>query len=303
MAIRTVVATVNGQQYTLTYNASTGKYEATITAPSASSWSQDEHKYGVTLTATDVAGNSTTIDRTDATFGDDLKLRVLEKDAPTITELSPSSGSYITDNKPTVTFKLSDTESGVDTTTTVLKINGTTVPVADITFTAVSGGYTGSYTIPTALSEGSNTISVSVSDNDGNTAATVSSTFTVDTVNPELNVTTPEDNLITNVAACTVAGTTNDVTSTPVTIAITLNGADQGNVTVDNTGAFSKVITLANGSNTIVITATDAAGRTTTVTRTVILDTAAPVFTAVSIVPNPVDCGATYVISVTVTDA
>ena len=29
MAIQTVVATVNGQQYTLTYNASTGKYEAT----------------------------------------------------------------------------------------------------------------------------------------------------------------------------------------------------------------------------------------------------------------------------------
>lgn len=302
MAINTVTATINGQQYTLTYNASTGKYEATITAPSQSSWSQTEHKYGVSVTATDVAGNSTTIDRSDATFGEDLKLRVLEKTAPVVSELSPSSGSYITDNKPTITFKLSDTESGVDTSTTVLKINGTQVAVADITFTAIAGGYSASYAVPTALGEGSNTISVSVSDNDGNTAATVSSTFTVDTINPELNVTSPEDGLITNNDQLTVAGTTNDVTSSPVTISIKLNGDDQGPVTVDNTGHFSKVITLATGNNTVVITATDAAGRTTTVTRTVTLDQAAPVFTAVSIVPNPVDCGATYVISVSVTD-
>ena len=33
MAVKTVKYTFNGQVYTLTKNASTGKYEATITAP------------------------------------------------------------------------------------------------------------------------------------------------------------------------------------------------------------------------------------------------------------------------------
>lgn len=302
MAISTVVATINGQNYTLVLNQSTGKYEATITAPGASSWSQSEHKYGVSITATDAAGNSTTVDRTSAAFGEDLKLRVLEKVAPVISELSPSNSSYIIDSRPTITFKLTDAESGVNTATTNLMINGSAVSAAAISFTAVSGGYVGSYQVPTALAEGSNTITLSVSDNDGNVSATATSTFTVDTINPELNVLTPEDNSITNDNQCIVSGITNDATSTPVTVAILLNDVDQGTVTVDNTGAFSKVLALANGSNTIVVTATDVAGHTTTVVRTVVLDTAPPVFTAISIVPNPVDCGATYIISVSVSD-
>lgn len=50
------------------------------------------------------------------------------------------------------------------------------------------------------------------------------------------------------------------------------------------------------------IIAKDGAGRTTTVTRTVTLDTKAPVISDVSLAPNPADVGATYVISVSVTD-
>lgn len=40
----------------------------------------------------------------------------------------------------------------------------------------------------------------------------------------------------------------------------------------------------------------------TTVTRKVTLDTGAPVFEKVTLTPNPVDCGKTFVISVKVTD-
>lgn len=57
MAIKTVQATINGQTYTLTFNSSTGKYEATVTAPSKSSYNQSGHYYGVTVKATDEAGN------------------------------------------------------------------------------------------------------------------------------------------------------------------------------------------------------------------------------------------------------
>ena len=36
MSVKSVKATINGQEYTLTLNSSTGKYEATVTAPGKS---------------------------------------------------------------------------------------------------------------------------------------------------------------------------------------------------------------------------------------------------------------------------
>ena len=85
MAVKTVYATINGQVYNLTLNSSTGKYEATITAPSKSSYNQSGHYYGVSVKATDDAGNVTTKDAADATLGSSLRLQVKEKVAPVIT--------------------------------------------------------------------------------------------------------------------------------------------------------------------------------------------------------------------------
>ena len=119
----------------------------------------------------------------------------------------------------------------------------------------------------------------------------------MDTIPPTLNVTSPAEGLVTNQSSLTVTGTTNDVTSKPVTV--TVNGAS---VTVNSDGSWSKTITLTNGNNTITIVATDRAGKTTTVTRTVKLDTGAPVIKSVTLTPNPVDAGKTFVISVEVTD-
>ena len=73
-------------------------------------------------------------------------------------------------------------------------------------------------------------------------------------------------------------------------------------VTVDASGNFSTTVTLTEGSNTITVVATDSAGKATTVTRKVTLDTKAPTITDVSITPNPVDGGKTFVIAVSVTD-
>ena len=67
MAVNTVKATLNGQTYNLTYNSSTGAYEATITAPTKSSYNQTNHFYGITVVSTDTAGNSATIDSGNAT--------------------------------------------------------------------------------------------------------------------------------------------------------------------------------------------------------------------------------------------
>ena len=117
-----------------------------------------------------------------------------------------------------------------------------------------------------------------------------------------MTLSSPADKLITNKSACTVKGTTNDVTSSPVKVTIKLNSGTAESVTVGRDGSFTKDLTLANGTNTITVVATDSAGKSTTVTRTVTLDTGAPVIKSVTLTPNPVDCGKTFVISVEVTD-
>ncbi len=298
MAVKTVKASINGQEYTLTYDESSGSYKATITAPSKSSYNNnDGHYYPVSVTATDDAGNSTTVTDTDATFGDDLKLKVKEKVKPTIAVTYPTDSATITSATPTITWTVTDDDSGIDEATIAIKIDSGTYVTSGITTTATTKGFNCSYKVPTSLSNGSHSFSLKVSDHDGNAATEVVTSFTVDTVPPALTISSPADGLITNNETLTVSGTTNDVTSTPVTV--TVNGTP---VTVQTNGSFSTTITLKSGSNTITVVATDAAGLKTTITRTVTLDTGAPVFQEITIVPNPVDAGKTYVISVKVTD-
>ena len=301
MAVKTVQVVINGQTHTLTYNATTKKYEATITAPSTSSYNQNGHYYNVKVKATDEAGNSVTKDATDTTLGSSLQLKVKEKVAPVISITAPSSSAKLTNNKPVINWTVTDADSGVNPSTIKLIIDSQTITTG-ITKTQSGKNYTCSYTPTTALSDGIHTIKISASDYDGNVATQKSVTFTVDTVPPELSVSAPVDNLVTNQSSLVVKGTTNDVTSSPVTLTIKLNGGTEQTVEVGSDGSFTKTLTLVTGENTIVITAKDGAGKTSTVTKKVVLDQTAPVIQSVTISPNPVNAGATYTISVEVTD-
>lgn len=303
MAVKTVQAVINGQTYNLTRNSGTGKYEATITAPNKSSYGQANHYYDVTIKATDDAGNVTTKNSSDATLGNSLKLYVKEKVAPTQTITYPTSSALITNNKPAITWEVKDNDSGINPNSIGITINSGTKITSGITKTPITGGYRCSYTPASPLNEGSNVIKVDCADNDGNAATQVSVTFKVDTVPPTLNITSPVQGLITNKTTVTVKGTTNDATSSPVLVVIKVNEGEDISVTVGSDGSFTKDITLVEGNNTIKIIATDSAKKQTTVTRTVELDTKPPVFGAVTLTPNPVDSGKTFVISVEVTDA
>lgn len=297
MAISQVRAQVNGTWHTLTYNNSTGKYEATITAPGATSFHQSGGYYNVQVEATNTAGTKGTADGTTLTG---LRLVVKERVAPVITILSPTAGAYVSNSKQSVVFTVVDESggSGVNLSSLVVRQDGTAVGSNAISSTTITNGYSVTYTPASALSDGGHTVTVDVSDNDGNAAAQKSTTFTVDTVPPTLNLTAPTDGLITATASLNVSGSTNDATSSPVKITIRLNGTDQGGVTVNSNGTFSKTVTLANGSNTIEVIATDAAGKISSVTRTVTLDTSVPKVVSAAITPNPVDAGATMIISV-----
>ena len=298
MAIKQVRAQINGTWYTLTLSG-TNTYTATITAPGSTSYTKTGGYYDVTVEATNTAGTVTT---QNASGLSSLKLVVKEKVAPVITILSPTSGAYVINNKQPVSFTVTDEAggSGVNIGSLVVKQDSTTVAASTITSTAITNGYSVTYTPASALSDGSHTVTITVSDNDGNAATAKSTTYKVDTVPPTLNISAPANDLVTNAASLVVRGTTNDASSSPVTIKITLKGTDQGTVTVGSDGAFSKTLTLAEGSNTIVITATDSAGKSSSVTRTVTLDTSLPVIKSATITPNPVDAGASMVISVVV---
>ena len=303
MAVKTVQAIINGTTTTLTLNSSTGLYEGNVTAPSKSSYNVNSgHYYPVTIKATDDAGNTTTVNDTDSSLGSSLKLTVKEKTAPVITITSPTESAKLTNNKPTIQWKVTDADSGVNPGTIGITIDSGSKITSGITKTAITNGYQCSYAVSTALSDGSHTIKINASDYDGNAATQKTVNFSVDTVPPTLSVTSPANNLITNSQTITVAGTTNDATSSPVTLTMKLNSGTAETVTVGSNGAFSKSLTLAEGTNTIVITAKDSAGKTSSITRTVTYDADAPVISEVSVIPNPASTGDILSISVKVTD-
>ena len=116
-----------------------------------------------------------------------------------------------------------------------------------MTKTNIANGYQFVYAPQTALTDGEHTVTINVSDHDGNAAATYTFKFKVDTVPPTLTITAPTNNLITNKKALTLTGKTNDATSSPVIVTATLNGKSIGAITVGTDGAFTKAITANRG--------------------------------------------------------
>lgn len=304
MAIDSVKVTVNGTTVTATDNGD-GTYTAQLAAPNTTSYNvNDGHYYPVTVVATNKAGTATTVNDVTPTLGTYLRLRVLETTAPTITITTPTGGQYFGTASPVLKFTVTDDANGSGVAISTLKItvdgNVYTNTSSGVTINNITNGYN-VQCVPTTLTDGSHTFKVEVEDNDGNSAASSTINFTTDTIAPTLNVTSPaESGGFTSNASLTVKGTTSDSTSGVPTVNISLNGTDQGSVTVSG-GSFSKVITLVNGANTIVVTATDKAGRVTTVTRTITLDSSSPVVASVVIDPNPVNIGANYTVTITVT--
>lgn len=303
MAVKMVQAIIKGTTYNLSLNNSTGMYETVATAPAESSYSNNSgHYFPITIRAEDDAGNVTVINDTSATFGTLLKLRVKETIAPTIMITNPTEGEITSINKPTVNWTVTDSGSGVDPDTIGIVIDGGAKITVGITKTAITNGYQCSYAISTALSDGTHTVNVNAADFDGNSATQRAVNFVVDTIPPELSVAAPINNLVTNNANVSVVGITRDLTSGPCKVTVRLNGGAFQNVSVDGSGNFSKDFTMVEGANTIVVTSTDAGGISSSITRIVTLDTAAPVISKVQIEPNPVSTGKLLTVKAKVTD-
>lgn len=308
MSIATIKAVIDGQTYPLTLSED-GYYVLAGTAPAESSANLPGGYYGVQIIATDEAGNETTINQEDGTWGEQLRLVAYESVKPTATITYPSADSRINTCTPTITAQLRDNDSGVDPATLDLRINGgskITQGAPGLTLTPVEGGYDLSYAVPTALDEGQTTISVGVSDMDGNAADPASITCTIAVTAPTISLSSPAEGLVTNQAAVQITGITSDDQLTSVTLTVTVNGHDQGSVTVDGqTGAFSLTANpshIQEGANVIKVKVVDATGLEAEITRNVVLDTIPPRIVEVIGVTDRVHVGSPFTIRVKVED-
>ena len=308
MSIATIKAVIDGQTYPLTLSED-GYYVLAGTAPAESSANLPGGYYGVQIIAADEAGNETEINQEDGTWGSQLQLTAYESVKPTATITYPSADSRINTCTPTITAQLRDNDSGIDPATLDLRINGgskITQGAPGLTLTPVEGGYDLSYAVPTALDEGQTTISVGVSDKDGNAAAPASITCTIAVTAPTISLSSPAEGLVTNQAAVQITGITSDDQLTSVTLTVTVNGHDQGSVTVDGqTGAFALQANpdhMQEGSNVITVKVVDATGLEAEITRNVVLDTIPPRIVEVIGVTARVHVGAPFEIRVKVED-
>jgi hypothetical protein len=196
--------------------------------------------HAVRVESTDAAGN---LGFAEATF-------TVDTASPTVTINSPASAT-MRNNAPLLSYTVSDGA-------VIVRVDGAVVP-------KVSGNTLG------PLADGSHTVRVEASDAAGNTGF-AQATFTVDTVLPSVSintVTTP-----TNVSNQTITGTREENAAVSVVVN---TSASVGAVSYPSTATWSCTVSnLSTGSNTVTVTATDAAGNSASAAASISLDSTAP---------------------------
>ena len=192
----------------------------------------------VMVRARDVAGNVNTVSVT----------VIVDTVAPTVTIQTPRPLQVFNASAVTLT---GDTERGVR-----LFVNGMPETVDPV----------GKISVPLVLNEGSNTIVVEAIDAAGNVGM-VEFIVTLDTFEPVLVLMAPADSLLTREDTVVVKGIVEPGVS------LTIGGTV---VVPDPNGAFSKVVSLGQGKNTITVVAIDGAGNRNAAVRTVTLDSTPP---------------------------
>lgn len=292
-------AVYKSQQYNASYDSGTQSWSVDIPSGSESSYSQANHTYPIELHAFDAAGNETIMYATDDTYGDQLNIRVLEKTKPTATIVSPTQGSVLGSAAQDIVMKLQDAGgSGLNMASVIFKVNNIQVVEGVSWSDGADGKKTCTYHA-TNLSDGSNSVSLQVTDNDGNVSDIAQVTFVISTQAPTLNVTSPTENLLTNSKNVTVSGTAAAGSDAVTLTEVTINGepADIG-----EGGTFSEEIVLEEGQNTITVIAKDSLGKTTTVTRHVTVDTKAPIISDVEAEATTVDANSTIHLTFKIVD-
>ncbi|RNC70333.1 MAG: hypothetical protein ED859_05835 [Desulfuromonadales bacterium] len=248
--------TVPVSSFTATDNVGVTGYlittSATAPAASAAGWSAT-----APTSVTAVAGTNTFY-----AWAKDAAGNVSLSRSATVTVTLPSGDT----TKPTLT--ISALSNGAYTNKVTLNITGTTSDASGIKSVTVNGqpvtvNPDGSFGTALTLAVGANTITVVSTDNAGN-QQTDTRIVTYDPTAPALAVTAPADNSQSSQSFVTINGTIGETS----TVSVTVNNGSPQLASISG-NSFSATVNLAQGVNTIVITATDLAGNVSTAKRTV----------------------------------
>ncbi|QHJ13932.1 hypothetical protein FX988_04213 [Paraglaciecola mesophila] len=251
-----LVTDANGVEQTLSATVqANGSYSVDVPNDLA------EGNYTVSATITDTAGNSTT-----------------ETDTGNVDTLYPNLSVDAPDNSSDATPIISGTTNapeGSSIQIIVTDSNGST----QVLDTQVLNNGSFAIEVPAALSEGTFSAQVTVSDQAGNQTS-ISDTGSVDTIAPTLTVEAPDNS---NDATPTITGNTNAPVGATVTITVT--GSDSAvqtlTATVQPDGSYHVDVpsALEEGSYTVAATVADAAGNPASANDTGSVDTQAPTLT------------------------
>jgi len=160
-----------------------------------------------------------------------------------------------------------------------ITISGTVTSGATVTINgnpAIVIGTT--WSLPVAMTQGSNNFQI-VAAKSGLSDSTMSINLMLDSVAPVLTAYLPADGSTTSIPVHTISGTVSDLSATSVTVAV--NGVSQSIPVGD--GMFSKAVVLDGGSNTIAVSASDAAGNISAIaSRTITYNPLYPLLTLTS---------------------
>nr|WP_320108944.1 BapA/Bap/LapF family large adhesin [Acinetobacter baumannii] len=266
-----VTVVVNGVSYTATVDKAAGTW--TVNVPGSGLVADTDKTIDATVTFTDAAGNSSTVS--------DTQLYTLDTTAPDVDGVNFTVDSVTADNvinaseaagNVTITGVLKNVPSDAAATAVTIVING-------VTYTATVDSAAGTWTVNVPgsglVADTDKTIDATVTFTDaaGN-SSTVSDTqtYTLDTTAPTVVL----EDVSTNDNTPALTGTVSDPSATVV---VTIDGVDYPAVNNGDgtwTLADNTLPVLTDGSHTVTVTATDAAGNKGTDTGVVTVDTAAP---------------------------
>lgn len=222
-----------------------------------SSLNEGMHNYSVFLN--DTVGNSNQTET--RTF-------TVDKTSPKILFNSPTPANATTTNSTnyTLTVNVSINETNLDTVTFYL--NG----VANQTKNSAQFSGNSSFAFVN-ITNGLYTYSVLVNDTAGNTNQTETRTVIIDTTSPAVTISSPSANAYLSNRAVSVIGTVSDLTNVSLAINDTARFANNAgtNTTFNYTNA-----SLPDGTYSVLITATDSFGKSSTANVTFAVDTVNP---------------------------
>ncbi|WP_106604257.1 Ig-like domain-containing protein, partial [Chitinophaga ginsengisoli] len=257
----TVTIYVDGSAVGTTTANGSGNYTFTVPTP----LSDGSHAF--TATATDAVGNTSASSAT-------LNITI-DTQAPAVPTITTTQ-TLTANNKPTVTGT-TDANS-----TVTIYVDGAAVGT---TIANASGNYT--FTVPTALTDGTHAFTATATDALGNTSApSATLNITIDTQAPPAPTITTAQTL-TSDNTPTVTGTA----EANSTVTIYVDGAAAGTTTANAGGNYTFTVptALPDGTHAFTSTATDAVGNTSapSATLNITIDTQAPPVPTITTAQTP----------------